>query len=160
MEANVLLVKMAEMAVVENSNLLKTTLGSCVGVILHDGKKNIGGLAHIMLPESSPRDSTAGKFVDTAIPSLLNQILEKGGRKQHIRAYLAGGANMFKTSTDKKITTVGEKNIEASKRVLEKLQIPIACEETGGELGRTVVFDNHNGHMQVTTLSPVLGKGA
>ena len=67
---------------------------------------------------------------------------------------------MFKTSTDKGITTVGEKNVEASKRVLWELQIPIDQEETGGELGRTIVFDNHNAHMQVTTLSPVLGKGA
>lgn len=159
MEPNVLLVKMAEMAVVENTNLLKTTLGSCVGVVLHEGKRNISGLAHIMLPESSPRDSKKGKYADTAIPALLSQILEKGGSKQHIRAYIAGGANMFKTSTDSKITTVGDKNVEVSRRVLAELQIPIVHEETGGELGRTVLFDNHRGHMQVNTLSPVLGKG-
>lgn len=160
MEGKVLLIKMAEMAVVENSQLLKTTLGSCVGVILHEETKNISGLSHIMLPERLKQDFATGKYADTAIPALLSRLLKRGGSRKHIRAYLTGGANMFKASSDKKIATVGEKNIEASKRILEGLQIPIVFEETGGEQGRTVLFDNQSGKIEVKTLSKMVWKGA
>ena len=160
MEAKVLLIKMAEMAVEENSNLLKTTLGSCVGVILHEENRNISGMAHIMLPERFRRDLSVGKYADTAIPALLSRVLNRGGKKENLRAYLTGGANMFKASTDTKIATVGDKNIQAAKRILNDLGIPIVFEETGGDRGRTVVFDNHTGEIQVKTLGSAVWKGA
>ena len=160
MAKEVLLIKMAEMTVVENSKLLKTTLGSCVGIILHDGKNNIAGLAHILLPEPIRRDNSVGKYAETAIPALYERVLKRGGLKKNIRAYLAGGANMFKWSADKKIATVGEKNIAAVKRILDELQIPIVFEDTGGQCGRTVLFDNVSGEIQVKTLSQPLAAGS
>lgn len=155
----VLVVKMAELAVVENSRLLKTTLGSCVGVILHDAQKSIGGLAHIMLPQQLGRDASVGKYAETAIPALLSRVLKRGGSRKDVRAYLVGGANMFKFSSDKKITTVGEKNIESTKQILQELGIPVAFEDTGGEHGKTVLFDNHTGEITVKTLSNIAWKG-
>ena len=160
MANDVFLVKMAEMGVVENSKLLKTTLGSCVGVILHDGKNNISGLAHIMLPRRLRQDLTVGKYADTAIPALLSRLLKRGGKRENLRAYITGGANMFRYSEDKKIATVGEKNIEAVRQILGELELPIVFEETGGERGRTVLFDNQNGEIQVKTLAAVALAGA
>lgn len=160
MEDRVILIKMAEMGVVENSNLLKTTLGSCVGVILHEENRNISGMAHIMLPERFRRDLSLGKYADTAIPALLSRVLKRGGKKEHLRAYVTGGANMFKSSSDTKIATVGDKNIQAAKRILVDLDIPIVFEETGGDRGRTVLFDNHTGQIRVKTLGPAVWKGA
>jgi chemotaxis protein CheD len=159
MEDKVVLIKMAEMAVVDNSKLLKTTLGSCVGVILHEEKRNISGMAHIMLPERLKKDFATGKYADTAIPALLSRLLKRGGIRNNIRAYITGGANMFKSSCDKKIATVGEKNAEASRRIIEELRIPIVFEETGGEQGRTVLFDNQSGKIEVKTLGKVVWKG-
>ncbi len=152
-------VKMAEIVVVENSKRLKTTLGSCVCLILHDGTKGIAGLAHIMLPERLKADEAVGKYAETAIPALLSRLLKRGGRRSGIRAYLAGGANMFRYSGDRKIATVGEKNVEACKRILEELSIPIAFEDTGGERGRTVLFENKTASIQVKTLARVGYKG-
>jgi len=155
----VVVVKMAELAVVENSRLLKTTLGSCVGVILHDAKKSIGGLAHIMLPQQLGRDSSVGKYAETAIPALLSRVLKRGGSRKDLRAYLVGGANMFKFSGDRKIATVGEKNIESTKQILRELEIPVAFEDTGGEQGKTLLFDNHTGEIAVRTLNKMVRKG-
>lgn len=160
MAKEVLLIKMAEMTVVKNSKLLKTTLGSCVGIILHDGENNVGGLAHILLPEPIRQDHSVGKYAETAIPALYERVLKRGGFKKNIRAYLAGGANMFKWSSDKKIATVGQKNIAAVKRILGELQIPIVFEDTGGECGRTVLFDNASGEIQVKTLGQPLAAGS
>ncbi len=157
--SNVVLVKMAEIIVVENSKLLKTTLGSCVGVILHDAKKNISGLAHILLPQKIRRDVVLGKYVDTAIPALCSRLVKRGSSKDNLKAYLTGGADMFRYSGDRKIATIGERNVEAAKRILGDLQIPISYDDTGGEQGRTILFHNHTGEIQVKTLNKIVWKG-
>ena len=150
---------MAGISVAENSKLLKTTLGSCVGVILHDAKKNISGLAHIVLPQMIRQDAVLGKYADTAIPTLVSRLVKRGSSQENLKAYLAGGANMFRYSEDRKIATIGERNIEAAKRILGNLQISIAYDDTGGEQGRTVLFDNHTGEIQVKTLNKIVWKG-
>jgi chemotaxis protein CheD len=160
MNADVVLVKMAEMAMAGNSTLLKTTLGSCVAVVMHDPKLKIGGLAHIMLPQRLREDEALGKYAETAIPHLLSRLLAGGCSRRNLRALLTGGANMFRYSGDRKITTIGEKNVDAAKRILEKLEIPITYEDTGGEQGRTVLFNSHSGEIRIHTLSRMKGKGA
>jgi chemotaxis protein CheD len=66
---------------------------------------------------------------------------------------------MFKFASDKRIATVGEKNIESTKRILQELGIPVVFEDIGGEHGKTVLFDNHNGKVTVKTLDNVSWKG-
>ncbi len=159
MNKQVTVVKMAELRLAENSTLLKTTLGSCVAVILHDTRRAVGGMAHFMLPERLGVDMVIGKYADTAIPALLSRMLKRGSRLQDIRACLAGGANMFKASGDLQITAIGEKNVQAARRILGQLQIPLAYEDTGGERGRTVLFNTHTGEVQVRFLNKVAGRG-
>ncbi len=155
---DVLLVQMAQIRMAERGRKLKTTLGSCVGVILYDQARSISGLAHIMLPERRIDDQAIGKYADTAIPDLLAQLERRGSRRNNIRAYLAGGANMFQTSQDCRIMTVGEQNVAAVRQILGSLGIPIHCEHTGGQQGRTVVFDNHTGELEVKTLQRIVWK--
>ncbi len=159
MESEVVLVKMAEIDVVEDGKRLKTTLGSCVGLVLHDPDRSISGLAHIVLPEQIKADSAVGKYANTAIPALLSRLLKRGCRRNSLKAYVAGGANMFFLSGDRAIATVGEKNVEAVKRILTELGIEVAFEDTGGSQGRTVVFNNRTGEMEVKTLGRIELKG-
>jgi len=149
------LVMMAQMAVAQRGQRLKTTLGSCVGVFLHDGERGLSGLAHVMLPERVRDDQTLGKYADTAIPELLTQMERRGGRRGNMQAFLAGGANMFQASEDSRIATVGEKNLQAVHRVLAELAIPVREENTGGVQGRTVCFDGETGSLQVKTLQRI-----
>jgi chemotaxis protein CheD len=154
------LVQMAQIGMAEQGKRLKTTLGSCVGVVLHDPARGLGGLAHIMLPERLRQDEAVGKYADTAIPSLLAQLEKRGSRRKDIRAYLAGGANMFQSSQDSRIATVGEKNVLAVRKILGSLGIPIHVECTGGAQGRTVIFDSHTGELEVKTLQRLAWKGS
>jgi len=152
------LVLMAQMAVAQRGQRLKTTLGSCVGVILHDGQRGLSGLAHVMLPERLRDDQSLGKYADTAIPELLSQLERRGGRRGSMQAYLAGGANMFQASEDSRIATVGEKNLQAVHRVLSELAIPVCQEDIGGAQGRTVSFDGETGNLEVKTLQRIAWK--
>jgi chemotaxis protein CheD len=128
-------------------------------VILHDARKNISGLAHFMLPEKIRKDEALGKYADTAIPVLFSRLVNRGSSRENLKAYLTGGADMFRYSTDLKIATIGQRNVEAAKRILGDLEIPIVYDDTGGEQGRTVLFDNHGGEIQVKTLEKIVWKG-
>lgn len=156
--AEIVNVRMAEMNMVRDSHSLKTILGSCVGVILHDPVKRISALAHVMLPSSSRSDSSIGKYADTAIPALLAMMAGTGSRASSIRAYLIGGAKMFPMASGG-IGSIGDQNISAARKVLEDAAVPIVFEDTGGTRGRTVIFNNESGQVSVHTLSPAVPVG-
>lgn len=61
-------------------------LGSCIALILHDRRKSLAGLAHIMLPESRGNTDRPGKFADTALNALLEEMEEFGSTKFSIAA--------------------------------------------------------------------------
>jgi chemotaxis protein CheD len=146
MTERMVVVKMAEMSVEEwggeDATVMKTTLGSCVGVFLHDPRRGLAGLAHVMLPASQPRDPVVGKYADTAIPSLLRTMEQKGSSRADIRASVVGGATMFSTGNGKGLSTIGLQNVDAARRILGSLGIPIVFEETGGSQGRMVRYDS------------------
>ena len=62
---------------------IRTLLGSCVGVILHDRVARLGGLGDIVLPNSRGSADHPGKFADTAIPASL-MILSGSFRSDHV----------------------------------------------------------------------------
>lgn len=117
-------------------------LGSCVGIAIRDPQTKIGGLAHIMLPDSSlfQNNSNIPKFADTGAKELVRQIVAAGGNRNRLVAKIAGGAQMFAFSGNNDMTTVGDRNVEAVKKVLAELKIPILASDTGLNFGRTVEF--------------------
>ncbi|MBP8969739.1 MAG: chemotaxis protein CheD [Lachnospiraceae bacterium] len=117
-------------------------LGSCVGVALRDKNNKVGGLAHVMLPDSSviSNNTNIAKFADTGIVELVRQMEALGANKRNLVAKIAGGATMFAVSSRAASMNVGERNVEAVKKKLKELGIPILAEDTGLNFGRTVIF--------------------
>ena len=154
----VIIVKMGEMAVIKDkfdSNIiLKTTLGSCVGIVCMDRMNKVSGLSHIMLPKMIREDTAIGKYADTAIPAMLNKMKNMGAKIVNIKAYIVGGASMFGNGNE--LLNVGEKNIEAVREILKKYNIPIIYEDVGGKYGRTVVYYHGTGEIEVKTLNSLL----
>lgn len=152
-------VKIADLAVLKESGMIITVgLGSCVGIGLYDDNSRVGGLAHILLADSAPfknRDGAlnAAKFADTAIPELIREMERYGGKCRRLQAKIAGGSQLF--AFNKTGISVGEKNINAVRRTLKELNIPIVGEDVGGNHGRTMRLFIHNGRVTITTA----GKG-
>lgn len=118
-------------------------LGSCVGVAIRDPILKLGGLVHVMLPDSTAIKGSASnlaKFADTGIEELIRQMEVKGAKRARMTAKLAGGAQMFAFANDSALVRIGERNIEASRKKLGELKIPILVEDTGKTYGRTVIF--------------------
>ncbi len=113
-------------------------LGSCIALILHDQRKSLAGLAHIMLPESRGNTDRPGKFADTATSALLEEMERLGSTKFSITAIVVGGASMFEYSAIS--LNIGERNAAAVKDLLHEQSIRIEHEETGGKVGRSVYF--------------------
>ncbi|MDI3536486.1 MAG: chemotaxis protein CheD [Eubacteriaceae bacterium] len=131
-------------------------LGSCVGICLYDRVTKIGGLSHIMLPDSrsfSNREINRKKFADTAIPDMVNEMRRMGVGNNRIVAKIAGGAQMFEVQPGSKIGAVGERNVESVKRELARLRIAIIAEDTGLNFGRTQYFDLETGVMKIQSLN-------
>jgi len=113
-------------------------LGSCIALILHDQRRSLGGLAHIMLPESRGNADRPGKFADTAITILLQEMEGLGSTRTAITANVIGGASMFEYSANS--LNIGERNAAAVKGLLNDLGVRITHEETGGKVGRSVYY--------------------
>ena len=118
-------------------------LGSCVGIALRDPNSKIGGLAHIMLPDSKAMRAAStnkAKFADTGIEELIRQMEAKGAKRSRMVAKIAGGATMFAFQGKADMVQVGLRNAEASVSKLKELGIPILARDTGENYGRTVIF--------------------
>lgn len=153
--AELIKVGMADYKIGRNpASLISYGLGSCVGIALFDTVAKVGGLAHIMLPDSTQARATdnPAKFADTALPLMLNEIIKLGAAKSRITAKIAGGAQMFTFTNTTDIMRVGERNAEAVRSVLKKLEIRLIAEDTGGNYGRTVELKLDTGVFRVKTI--------
>ena len=129
--------------------LATLSLGSCIGVTLYEKSQKIGGLAHIMLPDSSIHSSNSmpNKFADTAIPAMLDNLVKAGAKQTLIKAKIFGGANMFSGIMTHRILDIGAKNVMATKNILYGLHIPIVAEDTGENFGRSIEIDLETGRV-------------
>jgi chemotaxis protein CheD len=152
MEFNLINVGIAELGIAEESDILRTILGSCVGICLHDPESKIGGLAHIMLPEKKSHSSNEKKYADTAIPLLIEDMVKKGAISAKITAKIIGGARMFKVSENSIMGEIGDNNINKVKEVLKNKNIKILAEDVGKDYGRTIDFYVKDGMVKIKSL--------
>lgn len=148
-------VGMADYKVGRNpANIISYGLGSCVGIALYDPMVKVGGLAHIMLPDSTQARSSENpaKFADTCLPLMLEDIIKLGGAKSRLWAKIAGGAQMFTFANVTDVMRVGERNSEAVRAMLKKLDLKMLAEDCGGNYGRTVELKLENGVFRIKTI--------
>src|SRR5690554_4204154 len=97
-------VGVGDMAVSSNPSVIISTyaLGSCVGVVALDPVVQVGGMLHIMLPDSTLTPEKAAKqpsmFADTGMRAFLKSIYGLKGDRRRLRIFLAGGANVLSGS--------------------------------------------------------------
>ena len=86
-------------------------LGSCVGVALRDTVNKVGGLAHVMLPDSTAirNNSNVAKFADTGVAELVRIMEQAGAKRSRMVAKIAGGAKMFNFNSDSAMMQVGDR---------------------------------------------------
>ncbi len=146
------IVGIAELAVSNNQNAILTTysLGSCLGISIYDPVAKVGGLLHIMLPDSRIDANKArnqpAMFVDTGVPALFRAAYQLGAQKHRVQICIAGGAQIMDNSG---YFNIGKRNYEALTRLLSEHQLNIHAEQVGGMVNRTVYVSLATGDVRL-----------
>ena len=141
-------VGVAQMQSSATPTVLRTILGSCIGICIYDKVKKSGGMAHILLPTRGASEKSE-KYADSAVPLLIDTLIKSGCKKENLSAKIAGGASMFKFTSNMSLAQIGEKNIEMTIKTLEENHIPIMALDVGGNAGRVIDFYLEDGRLKV-----------
>jgi chemotaxis protein CheD len=149
-----LVVGVADLVVSNDStaDIVTYSLGSCLGVTVYDPAKKVGGLLHLMLPDSSIDAVKAASlpymFVDTGVPRLFHAAYNLGADRNRLVVKVAGGAQML---DQQGIFNIGIRNISALEKIIAQNRLRIHAADTGGLSSRTVRLDLTNGNVSVKT---------
>ncbi len=151
-------VGMADVVIVKHpGKMVSLGLGSCIGLVVYDDTAKVAAMAHIMLPESrssgGKEEPKPGKFADTAVPTLIEMVIKAGGKKERLKAKMAGGSQMFNVPGSKSgFLAVGARNSEETERHLKHHGVRLIASDTGGNRGRSVEFSTDDWILVVKTL--------
>ncbi len=129
-------------------------LGSCIGVAAYDTVAKVGGMAHVVLPDSSLGQSgdSGAKFADTGIPRLIQEMCSLGAVQSRIVVKLAGGAQMLAVAALAGKLDIGRRNVEAVQTALSKLGTRVVSTDIGGNYGRTMQLLLPEGKVVVSSI--------
>lgn len=135
--------------------LMTKDLGSCVGVAVRDPYVGVGGLLHVMLPYHGNSEDggffSAAKYADTGLDEMIKTLVLQGAKREHLVAKIAGGAHMIKSVQIPESRDISSRNLEAVKRKLGELGIPLLASDVGEYWPRTVVFEPGSGMFRILT---------
>lgn len=154
-------VSIGEVKIGKGRDILRASLGSCVGIALLWPDRKIYGLAHCLLPEApqGAGNGIGGRFVTQAIPSLLALMKIREPDYSEIDAVIAGGGNMTAPIGAKTEELIGTLNTKIAETILRGLKIRIVHKEIGGETGRRVDVYCETGTYTVKEIPRILAAG-
>ncbi len=143
-------VKIGEVKIGHSGDVLKATLGSCVGIVFSWRRKSLFGLAHCLLPDAPEATFVvSAKFVSQAVPSLMILLKIKPEDIKEIEVFYAGGGNMMSQLSKRNVDHIGLLNIAAAKKYLSAYGFKYKELDVGGEVGRQIFVDCSTGEVFV-----------
>jgi chemotaxis protein CheD len=142
-------VNRSEMKISNNpvETLVAFSIGSGMGVTVHDPVCGVGGILNFMLPDSCRANGVNPArvpfmFADTGIPAFLEALYARDARRDRLKVVVAGGAHILDQSD---AFNIGQKNLEALKAVLDAHNLNIYHENTGGTNSKTLSLEIWSG---------------
>ena len=143
--------------------IIRTILGSCVGVTFWSARFNAGALCHALLPRC-PKNASNGlipaegyRYVDFAVRDLARQFDEIGALRQEVEVKLFGGADVLPVSVAGPLRpTVGRQNCEMAIDVVSDEGFRVIASSLGGNSGRSIQFYTGTGEVRLRWLSHAL----
>jgi chemotaxis protein CheD len=133
-----------------SAEIVTYSLGSCLGITIYDAVKKIGGMLHLMLPDSKIDASKAVScpymFVDTGVPRLFHAVYQLGAERSRLTVKVAGGAQLL---DQEGIFNIGLRNLSALEKLLAQNGLKAHATDTGGLSSRTLRLDLTTGNVTV-----------
>jgi chemotaxis protein CheD len=140
--------------------IIRTILGSCVGVTFWSCRLGIGALTHSQLPRCPANppatfDRAAGRrYVDFAIRELTRQFDDLGACRAELEIKLFGGADVLLVNDAASAKpTIGRLNCEAAIEVVEAEGLRVVASSLGGTAGLNLRFDTRTGEVRLRRLN-------
>ncbi len=121
---------------------IRTVLGSCVAVCLHDPHALIGGMNHFMLPFGDD-DREPGKYGEHAMDLLIGALQRLGASRGRLRAKLFGGGHVLKVPD--RHDSVARRNVQFVEEFVRDEGIEVISKSLGGTRPRQVRFRTDSG---------------
>jgi chemotaxis protein CheD len=130
----------------DDTTRIRTTLGSCVAIVLWHPQRKLGGMCHYMLPSrGGQRDEPlSGRYGDEAMQLLLNEVQKVRTQVDEYELKLFGGANMFSAETRRK-DDVPARNVAFARELIRRHSLRVKAECLGGSGYRQLIFDIGSG---------------
>lgn len=142
--------------------ILRTILGSCVGVTFWSARLQAGALCHGVLPRCPPHTTgeEGHRYVDFSIRYLAEQFDALGVARQELDIKVFGGADVLPVSMAAPCRpTVGAMNCEVALEALAAEGLRVEASDLGGTRGRTLRFHTGTGEVLLQRLSRLPGAG-
>ncbi len=146
-------VQPGESHLVREPTILRTLLGSCVGIAFRVPRLGLGALCHPMLPRTPAKmaaslsRSAGRRYVDFAIRDLARQFDALGANRSEIEVKLFGGGDVLVMAPNAKRPTVGKLNGEVALKVLADEGFGVMASSLGGKRGVNIHFNTETGEV-------------
>jgi chemotaxis protein CheD len=151
--------KPGEMFVSDKKVSVTTVLGSCISVTFFNPRFKIGAICHGMLPMCKKDESCTGtcddglRYIECSINRMLKEFTSLGIGHSEIEVKVFGGSDMFKTDVQGgNSETVGMQNTKIALGTIKEHNLILKASDTGGPLGRKVIFFTHTGEVLLKRL--------
>jgi chemotaxis protein CheD len=151
-------VQPGESHLVSEPTILRTVLGSCVGVTFYSPRLGVGALCHAMLPicpaKGMDRLGLAGRrYVDFAIRDLASYFDQLGAKRGEIIIKIFGGGDVLRVTNPGARPTVGQLNCETAIKVLRDEGFAVAASSLRGTCGLNIRFNTESGDVLLKRIS-------
>lgn len=146
------IVDIADMIVSSNpeDTIVTYALGPCLGVVVTDAEAQVGGMIHCQLPTAKNDVARAkanpAQFVDVGVVALLEQVYALGARREHLKVFVAGGAQVVGDLT---CFQIAQRNYQVLRKLLWKNDMLIEAEDVGGSIPRNMVLHVGTGEVRI-----------
>lgn len=151
-------VQPGEIHLIRQPAILRTVLGSCVGITFWAPQIGVSVLCHPVLPRhpvNLPAAMTRGnsrRYVDFAIVEIARHLDSLGTRRSAVHVKLFGGCDVLPALHKPERPTVGKLNCEAALQVLEVEGFRVSASCLGERCGLTILFNTETGDVLVKRL--------
>ncbi|MGB6727341.1 MAG: chemotaxis protein CheD, partial [Terracidiphilus sp.] len=152
-------VQPGESHLVREPMILRTVLGSCVGIVFWAPRAGLGALCHPMLPRCPNKPAvkmhpaTGRRYVDFAIRDLARQFDSLAVNRSEVEVKLFGGGDVLLVTNERSRPTVGRLNCEAALSVLRDEGFNIVASSLGGTSGLHIQFNTGTGEVLLRRLN-------
>ena len=159
-------VQPGESHLVSQPAVLRTVLGSCVGITFLVPRLGVGAICHPMMPSCPPAQRAgmsvraARRYVDFAVHDIASRLDSLGAVRAEVLVKLFGGNDVLTINSGDSQKTIGKQNYEADLDVLAEEGFTVVASCLGGTTGVHISFETVHGEVRLRWLDSGTPKSA